>query len=943
MKCIRIPRSRARRHTRRAPAGVAVGLAVAAAAGVVAAPASADLPAGSFGFDGAVNAIARADGHTYVGGRFGAAKQLTGGGIIVSADGNGGPIAGQFPRIAGRVSAAVADGAGGWIVGGAFTRVGDVAVRNLAHIDADGHLDASWRPDPDAPVQSLSRVGNEVLVVGGFDMIGGRQRDQLARVRIADGTTTDWDPGAVSGTVWRARVAGQYVVVEGSFGDIAGGGSSGFALLDLQTGAVEPVAPHLDGYISDVAVEGQTLYLAGAFTTIDGQARGGLAAIDLTDGQPTAWNPATAGSEVYDLRVTEEGVYVAGSFSQIGGATRANLALLSPATGLAQPWNPSADGRVLELELAGDRVYVAGYFEHVGGQPRKTIAEIDRASGAVTGWDAKLGDYVELDINEIIPAGDTIYLRGLFDEVGGQPRNDIAAVSATDGTVRAWNPQVGGSVDAVALSAGRVLVGGDFTTAGPPLVAIGQLARLDSAGNLDTDWHPAVVGRVVNGLVVADGALVVGGSFSKIGGAQRTGLAKLDLATGAPTGWAPQLQSGAVDLMSVSGNVVYIHGEFIGSVAGAARYGAAAVDLTTGQPTPWFPAGAADWFYLSALQATPGAVYLAKYAGAGPGLQATDPSSGATLWSDHPTGSIYELEMAGGALWASGSFSKIGGKTIAGFAALTPMSGAPTAWRPPPATTTGALTAAGSTLYAAQSWSDQDGGERSGVIALDASSGAATGWKHELNGGVSALIADGPTLYMAGGFTTVDGRFTGPYAQVPIPLIDRDPVPRPDPAADDPSADGDNPAPGPGDPTPTGGGTSPSGGGQPMRPAPSPTPPVRRGRAPSGVGITLATGPAAVSAGRFALQIRCGSTRYCRGTATATAQVASRPHARTVTVARAAINVAAGKEARLQFALTAAGRNLLRPGTRRLRATVVVVIGGRTVARRRLTLTPARR
>src|ERR1700754_5164587 len=105
---------------------------------------------GTFVFDGWVSAIQPGpDGSTYVGGDFAHEQTVTGGGLIVNATGGGTPDPGAFPTVAGSVRAVVADGAGGWYVGGDFERIGSRRIRNLAHITRDGAVDPAFTPNPD--------------------------------------------------------------------------------------------------------------------------------------------------------------------------------------------------------------------------------------------------------------------------------------------------------------------------------------------------------------------------------------------------------------------------------------------------------------------------------------------------------------------------------------------------------------------------------------------------------------------------------------------------------------------------------------------------------------------------------------------------------------------------------------------------------------------------
>src|SRR4051794_10886299 len=130
---------------------------------------------------GQVHAIA-VDGNTlYVGGDFTRAGRYFGPLIRVSASTGQGDttmpiIGGEWPE----VHAVVSDGAGGWYIGGLFTRVGNVARRNLAHVLASGSVDQTFAPEPDGPVDALALNGHALFAGGSFKAIGGKLRLVLA-------------------------------------------------------------------------------------------------------------------------------------------------------------------------------------------------------------------------------------------------------------------------------------------------------------------------------------------------------------------------------------------------------------------------------------------------------------------------------------------------------------------------------------------------------------------------------------------------------------------------------------------------------------------------------------------------------------------------------------------------------------------------------------------
>jgi uncharacterized delta-60 repeat protein len=89
------------------------------------------------------------------------------------------------------------------------------------------------------------------------------------------------------------------------------------------------------------------------------------------------------------------------------------------------------------------------------------------------------------------------------------------------------NPDVGPNVFAQALQAdGKVLIGGSFTTVG----GVGQsaLARLNSDGTRDTGFNPSLDDWALAIAQQPDGKVIVGGAFRFVGGVGRARLARLN-------------------------------------------------------------------------------------------------------------------------------------------------------------------------------------------------------------------------------------------------------------------------------------------------------------------------------------------------------------------------------------------------------------------------------
>jgi hypothetical protein len=118
-------------------------------------------------------------------------------------------------------------------------------------------------------------------------------------------------------------------------------------------------------------------------------------------------------------------------------------------------------------------------------------------------------------------------------------RNHIIAFDAVSGAVNpAFAPNLNGEVDGLLAGpvAGTVYVAGKFTTDNGATVPGLVLLRV-SDGSRVTTFAPAAMNKGVTTARLANGQLIIGGRFTKVGTVARGGLASLDPTTGALTGY----------------------------------------------------------------------------------------------------------------------------------------------------------------------------------------------------------------------------------------------------------------------------------------------------------------------------------------------------------------------------------------------------------------------
>jgi uncharacterized delta-60 repeat protein len=187
----------------------------------------------------------------------------------------------------------------------------------------------------------------------------------------------------------------------------------------------------------------------------------------------------------------------------------------------------------------------------------------------------------------------------------GSVTSAVAELSVNLATVDAgFNPNANGDVYATAVQLdGKIVIGGAFTTVGG--AARSGIARLNANGTLDAGLNANANSLVVSAVLQPDGKIVIGGGFTAVGGVARNLIARLNANGTLDAGFNPNVSGGvtpSVQCIAAQADGKFVIGGVFTTVGGVARNRIARLN-TNGTLDTGFDPNANERAYTVAVQA----------------------------------------------------------------------------------------------------------------------------------------------------------------------------------------------------------------------------------------------------------------------------------------------------------------------------------------------------
>ncbi len=449
---------------------------------------------------------------------------------------------------------ALPDGKGGWYVGGTFSKVNNREMTGLIHLLPDK------TPDPDFKVnwyyffsiKDMKKDNNFLYIAG--NLTGKDANDSLHAFVLRINLETKkidpaWNPMVEykkqadhtkafqsNTSIDRILIADDKVFLGGFPGKVQGVQVDGLAVVDKNTGKLLPFPTCSSNSAMDLA--GDTLFIGqeslywSSYTNGFGYIAPGAAV--LTDENDSISPYQKENTSFYAATADGQGGwYALGRYQYTDGVFHLNHQLDTIAAFRQTVLNSFSPFN--KIVLQNNSLYICRNGNPVNldignGHTESFLFKLDPVTGD---FDAGFQPQVKGPVYAMAFKGDTLFVGGSFDSIGGKKRNGLAAINAKTGALLPWTPEIHYDnhnagytgpdrvIRSLKIIQGKLYVAGKFQISTDSLYTGGKgiygLARYDAnTGIQDTTFHVWTSyydNPLITGMASANGKLYLVGSF----------------------------------------------------------------------------------------------------------------------------------------------------------------------------------------------------------------------------------------------------------------------------------------------------------------------------------------------------------------------------------------------------------------------------------------------
>ncbi len=520
--------------------------------------------------NGEVNDILTSSENVFLGGSFSYIGPITGPCSVI--DLATGDLITGLPRPNGEIYTMISDGAGGLFIGGNFSTVEGELIQNIAHINSDYSLDTSWNPNPDGAVWAMELADGMLYIGGEFNNVDNKSLSKVARLDASLGfaySQTDWGPGIISNDVYAIHIKDNHLYIGGEFITINSQPVRRLAQLSLSNGWLNSLwNPNPSAIVYAITTNDEFIFVGGTFSTIDGKTQRLLAKLEIADHSlETAWTQNLNFGSIRALAISGSDLYAGGNYSIVGSFGNQSMMKINAETGVVDTgWDPDLNSSALikAILLDGSDIFIAGSsITSSHSQEVNNIVRLSSSDGDLSdpSWSPEPND----EVNSIVKNGSSMFVGGLYDQIGGFFTDNIAKIDITTGHGDPnFKIDMDGLVESLILDGSDLFAGGTFTTVNGDGVNRSKIVKISALDASLDPWETSMGSSgSVNKIVRKNDSIYFGGTSITLAGGQFVdNIGRISLTSGlADAAWKPEV-SGAVLDLEIDGSNVVIAGAF---------------------------------------------------------------------------------------------------------------------------------------------------------------------------------------------------------------------------------------------------------------------------------------------------------------------------------------------------------------------------------------------